>query len=120
MILYRIEHPKTEKGMWHTKRSRIHHTPLVTLLTNQEIAKLPMPDSDEYRHGGLEWFSAVPTVEMLNEWFTVNDMRELVDLGFKIYEFEAHVCRTLEMEIIFTKKSVEWWNELTVQDITGE
>jgi len=68
MKLYRIEHKDSENGMWTHKvgddKLVLEH------LSDPRLAALPMPDSDDFRKGGLIWKTAVPTIEMLDLWFS--------------------------------------------------
>jgi hypothetical protein len=114
MKLYRVEHSSTKKGMWNTFCPQ--GKPLVTYLSNRVVATMPMPHNDSiYGAKGRRWYSSASTREMLDYWFKAEDIQELIDLGFRIYEFHVSEYRDLGNEIVFTKESVS-----KIVDITSE
>lgn len=113
MKLYRIEHPESQKGMWNTLSPE--GKPLVTYLTNEVMATLPMPYSEVYGTNGRRWYSAADSLELLDLWFKAEDIYELIAMGFDIFELEADEVQELPNEFIFTKESVTSWVDITDQ-----
>jgi len=103
--IYRIEHGVTAEGMWHTMDETGEQS-LVTQLTRQDIAQMPMPDLEIHRALGRQWFSGVPTMEAMEFWFGRKDMLELFALGFEIFKYVVTEWNHLEHETLFTKESV--------------
>ena len=116
MFIYRIEHGVTTLGMWHTLINDVDSpdgyppeggdVPLVSLLTRQDIAEMPMPDNDLWRAKGRQWYSGVPSMEAMGYWFTRGDMLELFELGFDIFRYDVTEWHHLETETLFTRESV--------------
>jgi hypothetical protein len=113
MPLYRVQHPDSEKGMWNTFSPE--GKPLVTYLSNELMATLPMPHSAIYGTGGRRWYSAGGSLENLYAWFNGEDLQELINMGFEIFEVEALETQQLPSEVIFTKESVVSWKNITEQ-----
>ncbi len=111
MKVYRIQHPSTDFGMWNTLSEE--GRPLVEYTTNRAVAELPMPDSDAYRKDGRAWYSGTDSVDILHMWFPPDQMRELIDLGFEVFELEAGEVQHLPNEVIFTKESASNWMSIT-------
>lgn len=111
MTIFRIEHQDTSKGMWQTLTPE--GAPMVTLLTNEVMATMPMPFSPVYGENGRRWYSAGGSLEQLYMWFNPQDLQELIDLGFEIFEVEATEWKDLGQEVIFTKESVIMMENVT-------
>jgi hypothetical protein len=103
--IYRIEHADTTIGMWHTM-DETGDQPLVAQLTRQDIAQMPMPDSELHRAEGRQWYSGVPDMASMSYWFTREDMKELFALGFDIFHYICDEWNHLEHETLFTRESV--------------
>jgi hypothetical protein len=117
MNLLRIEYATTGIGMWHTNKEDSDEL-LVTLLSDQKIAELPMPHDDSvYGQKGKRWYSAVPTAEMMKMWFTEQEAQEMVDLGFQVTQFDAGEWKKLEAEYIYTRESVTNWRVIDLKEI---
>ena len=117
MELIRIEFAETGIGMWHTFKKDSEDL-LVTSLSDQRIAELPMPHDDSvYGQKGRRWYSAVPNAEMMKMWFTEQDAQEMIDLGFCVTQFEAGEWKKLEAEYIFTRESVSKWRVIDLKEI---
>jgi len=111
MLLYRIQHIETDKGMWQTLSAE--GKPLVTYLSNQVVATMPMPHGDIYGTAGRRWYSSANSLELLHMWFSPADILELIDLGFEVFQVEASEVQHLPNEVIFTKESVTSWTNIT-------
>ena len=106
MKLVRIEHLKSGHGMWHTLCEKTGK-PLVSFIDNEVMANLPMPDDQAvYGEHGRRWYSAADTWEMMHYWFSDNDIKQLIGLGFGVYELEAEEYKYVGKEVVFTKESM--------------
>lgn len=106
MKVYRVENPIEEHGLWRN----FDGSPcdVFDKLTVGKSRTLPMADSEFYRQGGEQWFSATDTPEKLKEWFDVLDIVQMRKLGYKVYEFEVtNVKPVNEYEVVFTRDSIQ-------------
>lgn len=105
-IIYRIEIPEDKNGMWYSKdgifQKKIH------IICPEGIAKdFPMPLNLElHRKDGLVWNSAGASIEQMNHWFTPTDAVNLMNNGFKLFEFEVNLFQELEHETLFCRDGV--------------
>lgn len=102
---YRVENQKDGHGIWRNFDGTLN--PVFSKLSDGFAKSLPMPDSDFYREGGKQWFSATDTPEKLTAWFSRQDVLEMLAMGYEVYEFEITGYRTVsEYEIVFTRDSI--------------
>lgn len=85
--LYRVENPFTKGGLWYNEEGRF--TEFVKSI-NYRNADLPMR-WEEHMAGG--WHSAVDVLDDLKTWFTIDDMKQLEDQGYGIYQFDVEDYR---------------------------
>ena len=110
--LYRVQHPSTNHGMWNTHCDK--GNALVTYLSNQVMATLPMPHSEAYVINGRRAYASVQTKEHMAFWFNDADMQELIDFGFRIFSLMATEYAMLDHnEVVFTKESSTDWQDVT-------
>lgn len=86
MKLFRIEHLPTKDGMWTVK---VDDKLIVEHLTDKRLAEMPMPHHDRYRFENKVWRCAVGDIESLYHWFSEQDIREMVDLNFRLLTFDS-------------------------------
>jgi nicotinic acid phosphoribosyltransferase len=114
--LYRVENQREQHGLWRDFDG--HLSPIFDKLTDGAVKDLPMGDSPLYRAGGNKWFSACETPEMLTHWFSDGDIKELVKLGYGVYEFTATNYKLVSnFETIFTRDSVKECRQISYKDI---
>lgn len=88
------------------------------MLSEGLCRNLPMEDNELYRYQGKAWFSAAPTKEILKHWFSLRDVLELEQLGYKIYKFILKNIRQVsEFEIVFTRDNIVNQQELSYKEI---
>lgn len=105
MFAYRVENPVGQHGIWRDFDGKVN--PVFQHLTHGKCKDMPMEDSDFYREGGKQWFSATDTPEKLRVWFSALDVAEMEKLGYGVYIFEVREYRVVsECEIVFTRESV--------------
>lgn len=106
MKVYRVENPIEEHGLWRNFDGSPCN--VFDKLTVGKSRTLPMADSEFYRQGGKQWFSATDTPEKLKEWFDVLDIVQMRKLGYRVYEFEVtNVKPVNEYEVVFTRDSIQ-------------
>ena len=83
--------------------------------------KLTMEDSELYREGGKQWFSAAPSKETLKYWFSLTDVLELQKLGYKVYEFQLVGTKQIsDFEIVFTRGNIVEQREINYKEIWND
>ncbi len=86
MKLFRLEHLPTKDGMWTVK---VDNKLVVEHLTDQRLAEMPMPHHDRYKFENKVWRCAVGDIESMYHWFSEQDIREMVDLNFRLLTFDS-------------------------------
>lgn len=113
---YRVEDQVKKHGLWRNFDGSWN--PVFDQLSEGLSRSLPMEDSDLYRHDGKQWFSAAPTKETLKHWFSLNDVLELLALGYRVYEFELRDVKSIsEFEIIFTRENIVSQKEIDYTEV---
>lgn len=85
------------------------------------VAEYAMEDSELYREGGKQWFSAAPSKETLKHWFSLTDVLELQKLGYKIYEFQLVDTKQIsDFEIVFTRDNIVEQREINYKEIWND
>src|SRR5690606_34380107 len=79
----------------------------IHILCPNGIAKdFPMPHNPLHRKDGKVWCSAGKSVEQMHHWFTTEDAQNLLNNGFKLYEFKVDEVQELEHEVLFCREDV--------------
>ena len=105
MKAYRVENQSRGHGIWRNFDGSLN--PVFPMLSDGLAKNLPMPDSDFYRYGGKQWFSATDTPEKLTAWFSRRDVLEMRAMGYEVFEFDITGCRVVsEYEIVFTRDCI--------------
>lgn len=116
---YRVEDQVEKHGLWRNFDGTWN--PVFDRLSEGLSRSLPMEDSELYREGGKQWFSAAPSKETLKHWFSVNDVLELQKLGYKVYEFElVNTKEVSDFEIIFTRDNIVQQREINYKEIWND
>lgn len=112
--IYRIENPVDMHGMWYqmdgTPLKRIHD-----LCPNGIAKDFPMPFNPLHRLGGEIWNSGGKSIENMNQWFTPEDAINLMNKGFKLFEFKVNMYNELDMEILFCRKGIVSQKEIPLE-----
>lgn len=115
---YRVEDPVEQHGLWRNFDGTWN--PVFEYLTEGLARSMNMDDDPMYREGGKQWFSAAPTKETLKHWFSRQDVLELRELGYRVYEFELVGVREVsEFEIVFTRDNIVRQTEIPM-DVVWE
>lgn len=113
MRLFRIEHAVSKNGMW---TQRVGSGLVLNELSDTRLSELPMPtDVDSFQKNNEEWKTAVSTMNDMSYWFTVQDVKEMVQHGFMMIEFEAHEVQVQENQVLFVARK-----RFGVRDITQD
>ena len=119
MKAYRVEDQAKGHGIWRDFDGKVN--PVFSRLTQGKCKDMPMEDSDFYRSGGKQWFSATDTPEKLKAWFSALDVIEMQNIGYSVFEFEISSCRVVsEFEICFTRDAIISQKQINPRDIYGE
>src|SRR5690606_24879559 len=118
MIIYRIENPDTENGMWYDGQGR--YRPFIKTLTDGRSADLPMEWDARYGKGGRRWYSGCKDSSRMNVWFSAQDARELVDAGYRLIEFWASEFVVEEFQVIFTREGSTSRREIPLSAVWPE
>ena len=86
MKVYGVEDPYRKHGIWRDFDGTVN--PVFKYLSDGKCKDMPMENSDFYREGGKNWFSATDTPEKLKAWFSTQDVIEMEDMGYSVIEFE--------------------------------
>ena len=116
---YRVEDQVQKHGLWRNFDGTWN--PVFDQLSEGLSRSLPMEDNDLYRQDGKKWFAAAPTKETLKHWFSLNDVLELAELGYRVYEFELRNTKKVsDFEIIFTRDNIVNQKEIDYKEIWYE
>lgn len=80
-VLYRVENPDTAEGLWYDGWGNF--TEYVKTLDDGHCRDLPMP-YDPAIAGG--WFSACDNLDDMSNWFSLEDLDQLAERGYGLYE----------------------------------
>lgn len=113
--VFRIEVPTDKNGMWYNKEGILQKK--IHILCPHGIAKdIPMPLNLElHRKDGRVWNSAGKSIENMNEWFTPQDAVNLMNNGFKLFQFEVNLFQDLENEILFCREGIVSQKEIPLE-----
>lgn len=113
--IYRIEIPEEKGGMWYDHNGVFRKT--IDILCPNGIAKdFPMPLNLElHRKDGEIWNSAGDSIEQMNYWFTAEDAKNLMNNGFKLFQFDVTMYQQLEHEILFCRKGIISQKEIPLE-----
>lgn len=80
---------------------------------------MPMEDDfATYNFNGKQWFASAPSKETLAHWFSQKDIKELLVLGYGIFEFQASEVRVISpYESVFTRESIISQRELSPDEL---
>lgn len=103
--VYRVENQQEQHGLWRNFDGSWN--PVFDTLTDGLSRNLPMEDSELYRQDRKQWFSSAPSTETLKHWFSISDVLELAEIGYKVYEFLVTDIKVVsDFEVIFIRKNI--------------
>ena len=106
MLVYRVENLSKGEGIWRDFEGNLN--PVFNKLSEGLCRSLQMPHAPEiYKADRKSWFSAAPSKETLTRWFSKQDVIELIQLGYGVYEFDVKDERKIsDFEVIFARDNV--------------
>lgn len=113
--IYRIENQLTNHGMWYNNDGQ--YDPFILTLTEGKSTHLPMEFDARYGNNNVRWYSGCLSLELLSTWFSVKDVLELHEAGYKLYEFTAREYINEQFQTLFTRRGILEQKEL---DFTNE
>ena len=106
---YRVEDQAEKHGLWRNFDGTWN--PVFDQLSEGLSRNLPMEDSELYREGGKQWFSAAPSKETLKYWFSLTDVLEFQLVGTK---------QISDFEIVFTRGNIVEQREINYKEIWND
>jgi len=91
--LYRVGHAHGSDGLWYNKDALF--TGQIHTLADGAAGLLPMGFHPVFSQGGKAWRSVTSRVEDIALWFSEKDMRELLQRGYQLEEYEVSAHRHL-------------------------
>jgi len=119
----RIEHEKNGLGMF---RSNANYR--MGDEFNMRHSRFPTPYNDTLvgigklsTHNGYldirkdckAWFCAFKSIEQMNEWVTPEEIKQLLNMGFKVFSITTEVYQEGEYQVIFSKEDIFTKNDIT-------
>lgn len=113
--IYRIETPGSKHGMWYNEHGIFQKS--IDILCPNGIAKdFPMPLNLElHRKDGEIWNSGMRSIEQSRHWFTTDDVKNLMNKGFKLFQFEVIMFQDLENETLFCRRGIIGQKEIPLE-----
>lgn len=91
--LYRVGHAQGNDGLWYDRDANF--TGQIHTLAEGKAGLLPMDYHPIFSQGGKAWRSVTSKVEDIALWFSEKDMRELLQRGYQLEEYEVFSHRHL-------------------------
>jgi len=112
--IYRIENPVEMHGMWYDKQGNFD--PIIEKLCPEGLAKdFPMPFNFRHKKSKKHWYSAGKSIDNMNQWFSPQDAINLMNNGFKLFQFDVTEFQELEMECLFTREGIIAQEEIPLE-----
>lgn len=102
--LFRIEHHKTNHGMWYRENGELD--PFISKLTEGISKNLPMEFDPRYHADGVNWKTATSSKAELRSWFSAQDAIELIQNGYGLLSLLVSEYRIEERQVLFTDRGV--------------
>ena len=102
--VWRLENPETEAGMWYNKHGELD--PFIMTLTEGISKDLPMEKHERYGANGKRWYSGCHSLKLMERWFSLMDVFELINAGYHLMRFEVSEFVVEENQTIFTREGI--------------
>lgn len=89
--LYRVGRDTFDDGLWYDRHG--NETGIIHTIPFAAAAALPMGPNPIFRSDGRQWISCTDTIAMLRVWFSVENLRWLLDHGYQVQEIEVERYR---------------------------
>ncbi len=115
--VYRLESIVPNKGLWYDHKGNFVET--LKSVPNNTSHKLPMGYDERYKQDGKNWWSSCSRMEDLTHWYTVEDVRYLLNNGFALTRYLVVDFIEYEKETLFLKETAFRRVELTIGQVFG-
>lgn len=115
--LYRVENRETDQGLWYNKWG--HHNGFIRQFGDALCHDLPMPFDPEMKLGG-NWLSACDNLGDMSNWFSLNDLKRLHAIGYKLYRLQVPRYKRANGHAVFLRSDVVNAEEAPIQLICKE
>ena len=121
MIAIRIEHPRSGKGLFtHYESTELGYKEGANYLSDsnnfyKRHLNFPNPKDDKKikRFIAKNEFCAFKSVEQLKEWVTTEEIKEFIEMGFKVLLLDLTVCIEGDFQILFKKEDISQSKDIT-------
>lgn len=114
-VIYRIENPITNNGMWYNHLGE--YDPFILRLTDGKSKGLPMGYNELHKRDNRDWYSGTDSRDQLEDWFSLKDVNELMESGYYLYKFIVTEWNELEHEVLFTREGIISQTRLEMSDL---
>lgn len=118
----RIEHPKDGNGIFHSFNGIY---PVLRTLSNysqftDRHSSFLSPREDKLinRWPERDEYCAFKSASQLKKWVSKKELKEFINLGFKVLELHISECMIGEYQILYKKSNVYKTNDITSQFIS--
>lgn len=102
--LFRIQRP-CGGGMRYNADGSFN--PIILTIPNAKAKDLDMSlDQEHYFKGDHIWKSSTSTKEDLISWFPIEDIQNLIKIGFNIYQLESNQYIVEDTQILYTESGL--------------
>lgn len=113
--LYRLESADPRNGLWYNANGEFCWG--IAEVPGCRTKDLPMDYDERYKKDGRDWFSACSNAEDLPHWYSLDDVKHLLALGFVFKKYLATEYVEYELETTFIKESCLDSQELSLYEI---
>lgn len=99
--LYRLESTDPDNGLWYNSKGKYCFG--IGKLDNCSTKDLPMGYDERYKPDGLNGYSSCSNIEDLWNWYSYDDAKELIKMGFKFYKYASTDYCEYPKETVFLK-----------------
>jgi len=85
--LYRVGRRLDSEGLWYDAKG--NETGLIHTIKGAAAAALPMGPSDVFKLDNTTWQSVTNSLLNLKNWFSLEDMRQLIEREYELLEIET-------------------------------
>lgn len=99
--LFRVHNPHTNIGLWYNSEGV--KTDFILSMDNAKSRDLPMDYNPDLKGG---WLSACDSLEMMRDWFNVEDIIALQGAGYELTRFDVTEYRMVDGHAVFLSSQV--------------
>ena len=112
MQILRVEHKIDGKGIFNSATKsgnpRLFRMKGGVRLNNRHSSKFPVPYLDKgiNRSPYFYEFCAFKSVEQFQQWVTIDEIKRLIKIGFRVLLLDVKNCLVGEQQVLFEKKNI--------------